>query len=76
MNILVRAIHWVFGNGYDLSADEDTVVRHKEGAKKCMRESQGHFSRMQQKFNDVTPDPDAEKDSLDEHPSAGHCFSR
>ena len=71
MSLIVRVINWFVGNGYDLSHDEDTVVRHKELAKRCMKVSETHFATMRQKLMDVTPDPDAEDDSLDEHPSTG-----
>ncbi len=74
MNLFCRAFSWIFGNGYDLSKDEDTVVRHKEGAKECMKESETHFFLMREKFNDMTPDPDAQEETVDEHPSTGRCF--
>jgi hypothetical protein len=57
MNVFTRAISWVLGNGYDLRGDEDTVLRHKKDAKVCMKESETHFSMLQKKFTEVTPDP-------------------
>ena len=76
MDFLVRAIHWVFGNGYDLSVDEDTVVRHKAQAKACLAESEAHFYTIREKLDDVTPDPDAGEDSFDEHPSQDRLYNR
>jgi len=70
MSFFSRAISWVLGNGYDLSKDDDTVLRHKEGTKACIEASESHLSLLQRKFDDMpTPDPDADDDVDAEHSS-------
>ena len=71
MNALKRILDWVFSNGYDLSVQEDAIQHHKARAKNCMEASETHFQIIREKFDTVTPDPEADEnvEEPQEHPS-------